>query len=382
MRRISLLIISISFFSITNLFALNLPAYPFEFAYSLYSGDKVGEVNNFLHVNAGVRFEIIKFMYFDLFFKGNLLFNIDNQKGVSFEIEKDENNSFFNASLNFPSIMGKRISLSLFLGRYDALGSDSILKEYIKSSAASPLFMQHYPANVFRPDLDIKGAGVALYGATQGGLYTGFYSYWNMKPDDNFIYANDFRFGFAYSTFSFETFISFLAKKIADDFRMRLGIMGSVKIEDYELFFEMGFAKLAPHKLSLKEINSQFYVLFEPRIKKRLFNISTSFFMASPFQLPKDLNNNNLNSIHFLGLNVLLGFGNLEEHKINGGISILTAINILDVTEITPFTFSLAPFITVATSKLEFDFRIPINPLLYKNLRRAITAQFSMKAAY
>ena len=377
-------VISIFFFiSIASqLYSLCIPAYPFEFAYVVYQGEKKGDVANLLHVNAGVRLEAFKEAYFDLFFLGDLLLHVNKEQGLYADMAQKDVVDFLNASLNFPSILGKRISLALFFGKYDDLGSDSILREHIKASASASVFMKNYPANIFRPNLDIRGAGIALYGALPNGFYTGFYTHWNTKIDDSLMYTNDFRFGFAYSTFAFETFLGFMAKKNADDFRVRLGAMGSVNIEDYELFFEMGFARLAIHNLSWNEINSQFYVLFEPRVKKEKYNIAVSFFMSSPFQLPKDMDDKELRKTNFLGFNILVGFGNLEINRMMGGLSLLTAVNILNVTEVTPFTFSIAPFLTVAAGQVEFDFRLPFNPLLYKDLRRAIMGQVSVKAVY
>lgn len=382
MRKVVLIICILSFSVISKVYCLCLPAYPFEFSYVIYSGEKKGDVNNLLHINAGIRLEGLKAMYFDIFFEGDLLLHMSKEQGLYADMLQKDVSQFLNASLNFPSMTGLPISLSLFFGKYDELGSDSILREHVKSHAYPSIFMKSYPANIFRPNMEIRGAGLALYGAAPSGFYAGFYTHWNTQTGESLVYTNDLRFGFAYSTFSFESFVGFLAKKKADDFRIRMGVMGSINIEEYELFFEMGFAQLALHRLSWDEINSKFYVLFEPRIKRRFFNLATSFFMASPFQLPKDLDDEDFKNKNFLGFNLLLGFGNLEEHKVNGGFSVLTAVNLLNITEVTPFTFSIAPFITFALGEVEFSIRTPFNPLLYKDLRHALMAEVAVKAVY
>jgi len=256
------------------------------------------------------------------------------------------------------------------------------LREYIKSASPSPPLMASYPFNIFRPDLDVRGVGLALYGASSSGFYTGLYSYWNGRTSEDFSYINDFRFGFVYSTFSFDSFLGFVAKKSGDDFRVRMGLMGNVQVEEYELYFEMGFAKLALHQMSWNELNSQFYALFEPRVVRPMYNVAVSFFMASPFQLPKDLEDEKLRNTSFLGFSVLLGFGNLEEHSVNGGLFMLTSINLTNITEVTPFTLSLGPYITFLVKSMEINLRLPINPLLYKNLRRAVMAEVSVRAVY
>ncbi|MGP1440508.1 MAG: hypothetical protein ACTTJ3_07205 [Treponema sp.] len=369
-------------FSLKRVDALCLPAYPFEFSYSIYSGENKGDVTNLLRINAGIRLETMKAMYFDIFFKGDLILHMSKQKGLYADLLQKDIQDFLNASVNFPSILGKRISLSLFFGKYDELGSDSILREHLKSSASASLFMRSYPANVFRPNLNISGVGLALYGASSNGFYTGFYSHWNTKIGEELTYTNDLRFGFSYSSFSFESFIGFLAKKQAKDFRMRLGLMGSIHIEEYELFFEMGFARLALQDLSFENLHSQFYVLFEPRITRPLFNVAISFFMSSPFQLPNDLESKELRATNFIGFNLLLGLGNLEEHRINGGFSLLTSVNLLNFTEVTPFTFSIGPFITTKVGEVELKLKVPFNPLMYADLRRAVMAEVSVKAVY
>jgi len=384
MKRLSLvaLVFVIFFFSLEKAHSICLPAYPFELSYAIYPGKNSGDVINRLNINAGIRLEGLKAMYVDVSFLADIFLHANKDKGLYGDMLQKDIVDYLSASLNFPYMTKKPISLSLFFGRYDRLGSDSILREYIKSSSSSSYFMKSYPANIFRPDLDVRGVGLALYGATSNGFYTGFYSHWNAKTSDEFSYTNDIRFGFAYSTFSFDSFVGFITKKKGDDFRVRMGLMGNVRVEEYELYFEMGFAKLALHKMSWNELNSQFYALFEPRVVRPRYNVAVSFFMASPFQLPKDLEDEKLRDTSFLGFNVLLGFGNLEEHRVNGGVSILTSINLANVAEVTPFTLSLGPYLTFLVKSMEFNFRIPINPLLSKDLRRAVMAEASVRAVY
>lgn len=103
-------------FSFKRVDALCLPAYPFEFSYSIYSGKNKGDVTNLLRINAGIRLETIKAMYFDIFFKGDLILHMNKQKGLYADLSQKDIQDFLNASINFPSIMGKRVSFSLFFG--------------------------------------------------------------------------------------------------------------------------------------------------------------------------------------------------------------------------------------------------------------------------
>ena len=57
-------------------------------------------------------------------------------------------------------------------------------------------------------------------------------------------------------------------------------------------------------------------------------------------------------------------------------------INPLKPTMITPFSFLIIPFYTLRADGFTLDFRLPVNPLLYKDISKMITAQISIKAVY
>ena len=90
------LIFSLFLFSNAGLYALWLPAYPFEVSYSLYSGEKKGDVSNFLHINAGLRFEALKQVYFDLSFLGDIFLHVNKKNGLYGEMLQKDAREFLN----------------------------------------------------------------------------------------------------------------------------------------------------------------------------------------------------------------------------------------------------------------------------------------------
>ncbi len=374
-------VVVISFLSMGYLHSICLPVYPFEIGYYMYSGEKKGDVSSLFHLNTGFRIEKLKFVYFDFSILADVFFNINKEDGARSEMLQKDAREFLNASANFPSIKGLPLSVSLFFGKYDELSSDSILREHVKRSVPNSAFARGYPANVFRPDLAIGGLGLAVYGVAPNGFYSGFYGSWNTKASKDFALTNDFRVGFVYSAFIFESFIGFISKQTVEDSKLRSGVMASVEMEDAQLLLKMGLANIPIQKvLSLKDLASHLYLLVEPGIKRDFFDMALSFFLSSPFQLPKDLEKIGVRGNNFVGLNLLLGFGNLEMYRLHGGISLLTALSLPNVAEITPFTFSIAPFFTFVLSDFEFNLKMPFNPLFYNDLRRSVVFEFSVKA--
>lgn len=354
---------------------------PFDLQSSIYGGENKKSVEIDVYMKSGLRVETNPFVYFDVSFDINIkklpsFFHFFPDKRTAGEVK------FLNASLSFPNLGAKYLSAALFWGKYDELGSESVIREYVKRKIAPPEFRKFYPASIFKPNTDIDGLGFAMYGAGSSGLYGGIYSYWNSKLGKDFVYTNDLRFGGAAGSFVFDSFASFAAKINIKDSKFRFGLTSFLDAEEYGLYFESGFAESCISELTAEAIQSKFYVLFEPRINKRIFNAAFSFFMSPVFTLPENLKNGSLDKSSLIGLNTLLGFGNLDLYKINGGISILTTLNPKNPSNLTPFSLSISPFFTVKTGKIEFDLRIPVNPLMYKDLRKAIIAQFSMKAVY
>ena len=292
--------------------------------------------------------------------------------------------NFWSASINFPHIKNKTVSVSLFTGNFGELGTDSVLQEHLKTKMEEPRFQKYYPGLAFKPQKKIKGSGFTVYGAFQPGIYTGVYTYWNERLHDKLEVKTDFRMGGTFDFFTFDLFAGAAIPPLNignSTFRAGTAMLFTAG-ENYDFFAEMGLAKVSPQNLSPEEFTKSFYALFEARIKKNIFTASISSFLSPVFLLPAGITNTSLKDSSFLGLNALLAFGNLTESKMEGGLSVLLSVNPQKPALITPFSFSIAPFYTVRTGNVELDFRLPINPLLYNDLKSMIVGQFSIKAVY
>ena len=288
------------------------------------------------------------------------------------------------ASVNVPHIKNKTVSVSLFTGDFGELGTDSVLQEHLKTKMEGPRFQKYYPGLAFKPQKKIKGSGFTVYGAFQPGMYTGVYTYWNERLHDTLEVKTDFRMGGSFDFFTFDLFAGAAISPLNmgnSTFRAGTAMLFTAG-ENYDFFAEAGLAKISLRNISPEDFTKAFYALFEARIKKNIFTASISSFLSPVFLLPAGITNMSLKDSSFLGLNALFAFGNLTEGKMEGGVSVLVSVNPQKPALITPFSFSLAPFYTVRINSAELDFRLPINPLLYNDLKNMIVGQFSIKAVF
>lgn len=290
---------------------------------------------------------------------------------------------FFGASINFPHIKNKLLSLGIFTGFYDYLGSDSLLQEYVKAKMPEPKFRKKYPASAFKPQNKVKGSGFIISGASKQSLYLGLYTYWNEELQKNLKVNADIRFGGKANFFSFDFFAGAAVGMEIKSSELRAGITMLFEADDYYDFFaEAGVAKIKIEKPSAETFMSDFYASFEARIKSGTVNTAISCFVSPVFLLPSGITDLTLKDSFFAGLNTMLTFGSLNSHGIEGGFSVLASVCSQKPILITPFSFSISPFIVFRIDKLELDCRIPVNPLMYKNLTQMFTGQISMKAVF
>ncbi len=291
--------------------------------------------------------------------------------------------NFFGGSLNFPHIKNKLFAFSIFTGLYDYLGSDSLLQEHIKAKMSEPVFRTKYPASAFKPQNTISGTGIALHGASKNGFYSGGYAYWNQKLHEDIRIKTDIRFGGKFDFFSFDVFAGAAVPKDIKSAEFRTGItMLFTADEYYDFFLEAGIGKIKIEKPAMENFVSNFYASFEARIKKEKINAAIACFVSPVFLLPSGITDAVLKDSFFAGINTALTFGSLYFYNVEGGFSILASVNPQKPALITPFSFSVSPFITFKINRLEFDLRFPVNPLMYKNIKQMFTGQFSVKAVF
>lgn len=290
---------------------------------------------------------------------------------------------FFGGSLNFPHIKNKLFAISIFTGLYDYLGSDALLQEHIKAKMSEPAFRTKYPASAFKPQNTISGTGIAVHGAAKTGFYSGLYAYWNQKLSEEMQIKTDIRFGGNFDFFSFDLFAGAAVPKNIKSTELRTGITMLFTADDYyDFFLEAGIGKIKIEKPVIETFVSNFYALFEARIKKEKINAAIACFVSPVFLLPSGIMDTTLKDSFFAGLNTTLTFGSIYFYNVEGGFSVLASVNPKKPALITPFSFSVSPFISFKINRLEFDLRFPINPLMYKNIKQMFTGQFSVKAVF
>ncbi|UTC68138.1 MULTISPECIES: hypothetical protein [unclassified Treponema] len=287
---------------------------------------------------------------------------------------------FWGASINFPKIKNKPVAIGIFTGKYDTLGSDSVLQELLKTKIPEPEFRRHHPGSAFRPRNFVQGTGLGIYGAFTSRLYMGTYVTWNEKINDDLQIKSDFRLGGAFDFFAFDFFAGASFPKNLKKTKLRAGVAVLFKTDDdYDFFSEAGLAEIKIENMSVKDFTSNFYASFEARIKKNFMQSAVACFVSPVFLLPQSIKDPSLKDSFFMGLSADISFGNSDTH---GGIHLMGTVNPLKPTVITPFSFLVSPFYTLKFESIEFDFRLPVNPLLYNDISKMITAQISIKAVY
>lgn len=329
-----------------------------------------------------LRFEASHIFYLDMDIDANI------DKLFSFlspaEDPKFNGNFRFNgASINFPQIKNKPVSLCIFTGIYDTLGSDSILQEHLKVKMTDPEFRKYHPASAFRPRNFVKGTGAGIYGTFSSGFYMGTYLSWNEKLKDHLKINSDFRIGGAFGLFTFDFFAGAAFPMNISKTKLRTGIAMLFQTDDdYDFFAEAGLAEIKLEKMNVKDFTANFYASFEARIKKDLFKSTISCFISPIFLLPKSIQEPSLKDSFFTGINTNITFGNIETHDMQGGFSIMGSLNPLKPTVISPFSLLISPFYTVKIKSFELDFRLPVNPLSYNDVTKMVSGQISIKAVY
>jgi hypothetical protein len=84
----------------------------------------------------------------------------------------------------------------------------------------------------------------------------------------------------------------------------------------------------------------------------------------------------------YIGINALLGVGNLAVNRVRGGLSLLGAIDPNDPADKTPFSLSATPFVEFLASDFLVGVRATVRPFEYGELESFADVQISVKAVY
>jgi len=284
-------------------------------------------------------------------------------------------------SITLPSLLGSPLDVSLFTGYFDDPASGSLLREYLKTEIVQSEFHEKPAGRVFTPDTGITGTGMAL-AAVPGNrnLLTAFYGYWNTRTDINAVSTFDLRLAAATDLFQLNTFGGVSVAPNAGTATLRGGITSLFGAGSRnELYTEIGIRSFTPGNA---ESERNLYVLFEPRIHWDNSDLALSFFSSPVF--PANLPGYTVpdSESNYLGANVLVGLGNLQIHRMRGGISLLGSINPGDPGTFTPFSLSVSPFYAIRFSDFEFDITAVIKPLLIPDPYSMGELQLRLKAVY
>lgn len=286
---------------------------------------------------------------------------------------------FDGASMEFPKIFYSPLNFSFFTGYYDDLLSDSLLRNLLKAEIPTPEFHEKLAGMVFSTENRIFGTGGALTGIPGNrNVVTGFYVYTNSRTDKKMVTTGDVRLGGITELLKINVYSGISVERKDGDLTMHGGMTALFNSESgNELYVQMG---INTYEFGSSDNDKNIYLLFEPRMHWKSADLAISFF-SSPI-----LNSRQttlfIEEGNYLGTNILLGIGNMQVHKMRGGISILGSLNPEEPESVTPFSFSISPFYCVRVSDFSFEITTVIKPLLYDDLYSMAEVMISLKAVY
>ncbi len=284
----------------------------------------------------------------------------------------------------YDNIASSTLSLSAFAGTHDNPASPTLLERTYKIHVPEPEFSSKPAGSIFAGSQHIRGTGISVAGVPGNGpSVAAGYLYWNTRTEREARMNADGRYGFSGQLVQFNAFGGVSLRIHDADLRIRGG--GVALLGDPErnsLYTEIGIRESTP-KTAILERNM--YLLFEPRVRLAAMDFALTF-----FSVPLSTDSPEFSGIdeqwipegNYLGLNLLLGIGNLDAHGKRGGISLLGSINPLDPGEITPFSFSISPFYTVRISDFLLEVAAILRPLHFDTPQYAGEFRASFKAVY
>ncbi len=288
---------------------------------------------------------------------------------------------FDGAEIVFPSVNESDVSLTLFTGYLDNPSSGTFLREALKVRVDDPEFHGMPAGTAFAPGTEIDGTGFAItvIPGSRSFAFAG-YSYWNERSGENAAFTVDARLVADGRTASVNAFSGAYVKPGTYDVAFRAGATALFRSEGgHELYAGAGFKGV---KANLGDLERNLYLLFEPRLHLGMTDLVISFFSSPVYPLASDDENLAEAEETYLGLNLLVAYGRLRENGVRTGISLLGCVNPEDPSTVTPFSFSVSPFVSFLVSDYEVALTAVLNPLQIDDPSKAGELRFLLKAVF
>lgn len=285
------------------------------------------------------------------------------------------------AALEIHEPGGNPYSITVFAGGFDDPVSGSLLRDMLKVELPEPSFFGTVMGSAFSPDTGIDGTGAAFTCAPRGqGSALGMYGYWNGRMDSLSRITWDFRLAGSGSRLAYNAFGGMSMDPAGTQTSLRGGITALLGTGDRNsLYLSAGIRSFIPGTSDLKR---DLYFLFEPRISAGFADMAFAFFSSPVFAANTPAYLGIQAESNFLGSNIALSFGDLDRHRIRGGVNALGTINPEQPAALTPFSLSVSPYFSFRVSDFVFDLTAVIKPLLYDDLLRMGELSLSVKAVY
>ena len=289
--------------------------------------------------------------------------------------------AFDGASAEFHEPGNRPVSITLFTGYYDDPASGSLLRELQKTEIPEPEFHSSPSGNAFSPVTEITGTGIALTSAPpRGSAILGMYGYWNNRTGSDASFTCDFRIGGAYTRITYNLFggLTFASGEPNPGIRTGLTTLFGTDSGN-TLYLAAGLRNFTPGTSTAAR---NLYFIFEPRIRAGAAELSLAFFSSPVFPenvpswISADAESN------YLGSNIGLAFGDGVKGRVRGGINPMGTINPEQPAELTPFSFSISPFISARVSDFVFELTAAVKPLLIDDPLTMGEIRASVKAVY
>ncbi len=298
--------------------------------------------------------------------------------------------TFIDFSLNFPTLGGKPLMLSIFTGQHQSLAGTHYSFNFLKHDIGAVKMYEHDSAVLFTPPRPREVIGISFAGRILNTGYLGGSFSWNGGLKDKQEYGIYAQGGFFSNIALTNTNVSFhITDKAA-----KLSLATSVSVfftihDNVGIFTQFGLHQTNFKSATLqRELIGNIFAFFEPRIALEHIDLDFTFFVSkirdsqsgSPFSVaplikPFTIVNNKL----YGGLNVFFGFGSMELDKMQGGFHGLIAMPITRPITMSLLALAITPFYTLNIGLCDLDLRCSIYPLLYATPASMFEGKIALK---